>query len=181
MSNHIKTSLIKPYVKAINALKDSVQETLNKEMTQLCPIIESKEVSKAISHPAISHHDIAKALIELQPLSDVGQQLMFTLAKHKRLNLLPTLSHALNEIQLNQGGKAKAQITSAYPLTQKMHETINQKLQAKFGKSFESTVDVDESLIGGVVVQYGNNRMDASIKTALKKLYQSLCSHGGNL
>ena len=36
----------------------------------------------------VAHHDIAKALIELQPLSDEGQQLMFTLAKHRRLNLL---------------------------------------------------------------------------------------------
>ena len=76
MSNHIKTSLIKPYVKAITALKDTVQETLNKEMAQLCPIIESKEVSKAISHPAISHHDIAKA--------DEGHTHVY-LAKHRHL------------------------------------------------------------------------------------------------
>jgi len=56
----------------------------------------------------------------------------------------------------------------------KLSEVQMKEIIASFGKNVEVESFVDESLIGGVVVQEGNTVLDGSIKTQLKKLEHKL-------
>ncbi len=49
-----------------------------------------------------------------------------------------------------------------------------QAIQNAFGKNVESTTNVDDSLVGGFVVKTKDTVFDASLKTQLQKLKQSL-------
>ena len=47
-------------------------------------------------------------------------------------------------------------------------------LRAKYGKQVKLSVEVDESLIGGVVIQIGDEVMDASIRGKVSQLADAL-------
>ncbi|EKE07706.1 MAG: F0F1 ATP synthase subunit delta [uncultured bacterium] len=56
----------------------------------------------------------------------------------------------------------------------KLSDAQMKEIVTSFGKNVEVESFVDESLIGGVVVQEGNTVLDGSIKTQLKKLEHKL-------
>lgn len=67
-------------------------------------------------------------------------------------------------------GIEDVEITSARALTDKVLDS----LKKTFGKKIEMSLKIDSSLIGGVVVRAGDKLIDASVKTQLNKLKQSL-------
>jgi F-type H+-transporting ATPase subunit delta len=48
------------------------------------------------------------------------------------------------------------------------------KLEAKFGRKVTATQSVDSELIGGVVIQVGDEVMDASVRGGLEALAVTL-------
>ena len=69
-----------------------------------------------------------------------------------------------------QEGIQDIAITSAHKLDAKTSETIAQV----FGKQVEATHAIDESLLGGFIVKTEDKIFDASLKTQLVRLKQSL-------
>ena len=67
-------------------------------------------------------------------------------------------------------GIQEIEITTARELDEK---TLNH-IKKAFGNNTEATVIVDESLIGGIKVKTENKILDASIKTQILKLKQSI-------
>jgi len=181
MSYSFHSSIASPYLKAITKLDDKAQDSICNDLLTLVPLIQDDQISKAIHHPAMDQMRLAKCLFTLCKISDQSQRLILSLAHYRRLNIIPVVAEDLKKQRLKQKGMAHANIVSAYPLSTTVLKKIHHKLESNFNLKFESTVQVDESLLGGVVIQYDNNRMDASIKSSLKKMHQSLCSQGGNL
>jgi len=69
-----------------------------------------------------------------------------------------------------QDGIQDLELTSAYPLSEKTIDSIKKI----FGKKIEVVCGTDRSLIGGVIIKTRDRILDASIKTQLNKLKQSL-------
>lgn len=63
-------------------------------------------------------------------------------------------------------------MTSAVALTDAQKDALKERLQAKLGKNILLRERVDSSLIGGMVVQYGDTRMDNSLRTRIKTFQQ---------
>jgi F0F1-type ATP synthase delta subunit len=53
-------------------------------------------------------------------------------------------------------------------------EKVGAEVERQTGKEVELTSRVDESIIGGLVLQVGNMVLDASIKNRLEKLRRSV-------
>ncbi|NCV31941.1 MAG: ATP synthase F1 subunit delta, partial [Betaproteobacteria bacterium] len=67
-----------------------------------------------------------------------------------------------------------AHIVSAFPLDALQQQSLMDVLRAKYGKQVKLSVEVDESLIGGVVIQIGDEVMDASIRGKVSQLADAL-------
>ncbi len=67
-------------------------------------------------------------------------------------------------------GIATANITSAVTLTDEEKETLKRKLEAKLSRRVELVCQVDESILGGIVIRVDGNIMDGSIRTKLAEL-----------
>lgn len=67
-----------------------------------------------------------------------------------------------------------AEIKSAVPLTEADKETFRAKLTEKFGDGLDIRFELDEALIGGVMVRIGDQVIDASIAGKLAALKEEL-------
>ena len=68
---------------------------------------------------------------------------------------------------------AEITVTSVFPLTEKQREEIAAKMAEITGKKIVLTAKTDGSLIGGIVIDYGNRRFDGSVRSRLEALRQS--------
>ena len=66
------------------------------------------------------------------------------------------------------------ELTTAYELSDDEAATILKKIEKSSGRSVEATRKVDAGLIGGIVLQAGSLRVDASVKGRLDRLRHEL-------
>lgn len=95
---------------------------------------------------------------------------------NKRANHISGVIGAFNTIMAAQRGEVPCKVTSATPLSADHVESLKVAL-LKFLKGNEKLLldtATDESLIGGMVVEIGDKRVDMSTATKIKKLKASL-------
>ena len=63
-----------------------------------------------------------------------------------------------------------AKVTSVVPLSDEERERLEAKLEEKTGRAVKCIYSTDESLIGGVVVEYDGNIIDGSLKRRLQDI-----------
>lgn len=71
------------------------------------------------------------------------------------------------EAQLNQ---AEIEVTSAAPLDAHVRGSLAATLKERFGRDVILVEHVDPSIIGGLIVQYGDTRLDASVSGHLERM-----------
>jgi F-type H+-transporting ATPase subunit delta len=71
-------------------------------------------------------------------------------------------------------GIAKAQITTAVPISDAQRAAIEGRLSASLGKTVTASTNVDPTLIGGLVVRVGDQLIDGSVRTRLRSLRREL-------
>jgi F-type H+-transporting ATPase subunit delta len=94
------------------------------------------------------------------------------LARHERLDLLPSiLQQAGLQFELRSGRK-RVQVTSAVPLSGDDLQQIEKQLLATF--PFQPVLEpaVDPSLLGGLRIRVGDTVYDGSLRARLKQLRQ---------
>ena len=96
------------------------------------------------------------------------------LAQNGDLGKHEEIEREFRKLKLSGEGIKEAEVTLAKEI-EINHAIINELNQAVGGK-LEIKKKVDESLIGGMVVRVDDTLIDASIKTQLNKLNQSLKS-----
>ncbi len=70
--------------------------------------------------------------------------------------------------------RLNVELTTAYELSDEEADSILKKIEAASGRSVEATRKVDPRLIGGVVLQAGSLRVDASVRGRLNRLRREL-------
>jgi F-type H+-transporting ATPase subunit delta len=73
-----------------------------------------------------------------------------------------------------EAGVARATARTAVPLSTLEQEGLARKVEQFLGQRVVLAVEVDPSLIGGVVVQVGDRLIDASVRTRLESLRETL-------
>lgn len=107
-------------------------------------------------------------------LSDLTTKFLGVLAANRRLAALPDMIAAFKTIAAAQRGEVSASVTSAHRLSEAQLATLKDKLTAREGRTVMLSAKVDPELLGGLVVTIGSKRIDASIRTRLNSLAQSM-------
>lgn len=105
------------------------------------------------------------------------RNLIVALAREQRIGNIGAITQAFE--QLAQAGSARrisAEITSAVALDASQQEKITADLRARYGEGIETTFDVDESLIGGLVIRVGDQVLDNSLRTRLSAIQRNMMS-----
>ena len=71
-------------------------------------------------------------------------------------------------------GRLAVELTTAYALSEAEAQAILAKIEQASGRKVEATLRVDPALIGGMILQAGSLRVDASVRGRLARLRQEL-------
>ena len=135
---------------------------------------ELPQVKNALNHPRVAATVINELL---SPPGDVDasyQQFLTVLADNHRLTLLPEIAALFDALKADAERVVKANVTSAKTLDAAELDQLRVALKKRFDREVEITTQIDESLIGGVVINTGDIVIDGSIKTKLARLHASL-------
>jgi F-type H+-transporting ATPase subunit delta len=95
---------------------------------------------------------------------------LLVLNDHGRLDLLRPIVAACRELRDQQAGRMRVQVRSAVPLPDDQRELLLQQLRETFDKEPLLETQVDQDLLGGMVVQVGDWLYDHSVRTQLEAI-----------
>lgn len=97
-----------------------------------------------------------------------------TLAENGRLALLPEIAHGFAALKRETEGVLKVRVRAAIPVDGAQADALSAALQRRFGRRVELDSVVDESVIGGAVIDAGDIVIDGSVRGRLDRLAQTL-------
>ncbi len=100
--------------------------------------------------------------------------MLFVLADKRRLTLLPRICGVILELRDKAAGVIHARATTAVELDAAAVERIKASIEKKTVKEVVIETRVDKSLIGGMTLVIGEERVDGSLAHGLDKLKQEI-------
>jgi len=92
------------------------------------------------------------------------------------LDLLSDVGASLGRVASGQQAPVKAEITSAFELSENEKEALRQSLSKQFSGDLSFSFKVDPSIMGGLRVRVGDRLIDTSVASRLTALRESLTS-----
>jgi F-type H+-transporting ATPase subunit delta len=169
-----RATLARPYAEAIAKLAamGNAWTAWSERLAVLAAVAGDAQIQELASNPSVDSARIAAVVLDVcgAQMGAEGDNLVRLLAENKRLALAPEIAALFETLKAAQEGELNAHITSAYPLSDAQMAGMVAKLEAKFGRRINATQSTDAELIGGVVVQVGDEVMDASVRGGLESL-----------
>jgi F-type H+-transporting ATPase subunit delta len=140
-------------------------------------IASSAELSRVLLtpiHPRVERKALVRELAQRLGLSVEITAAAEILVDENRLQLLPGVAAALQELCDQEAGRVSARVTSARPLDAESQEKIRGALARRVNADVSIEWSVDPQLIGGVVARIGDLLLDGSIRTQLEQLEETL-------
>lgn len=133
------------------------------------------QAAALLDNPKLTRADVV-ALLAPEGADETFRNLLGLLFDNRRLPLLPEIAGLFDELRFEAERVVRAKVTSAATLADGELETIKAALRKRFGRDVEVETEIDESLIGGALIDAGDIVIDGSIKGKLARL-QTALSH----
>lgn len=92
----------------------------------------------------------------------------------RRIKNLFSIQKEFENMVLSHKGIVKAKAITTIPLDEKQIEKLKKKLSEITKKNIQIENEIDEKLIGGILIKLGDKVIDGTIKNKLKELQNSL-------
>ncbi len=168
------------YAKALFdvAVKEAGATEIERDLAGIVDAVsQHAEFRRLMTSPAVPSRarvDVMRALAEQSGARAPVGKLLAMLAERGRLELLPHLLDIYRQRLLAHGHVVRASVTAATPLASNKVQALAQSLEGLAGKHVQLDLDVDPTLIGGVVARIGSTVYDGSIRTQLQRMKQQL-------
>jgi F-type H+-transporting ATPase subunit delta len=96
------------------------------------------------------------------------------LAENNDLRLFEEIAAEFHKLELNKKGIKQVEVTSAHPINKENEQQIIAELNKLVKGQLELKKKVDENLIGGVVIKFDDQMLDASVKNNLEQLKKDI-------
>src|SRR3546814_12678563 len=125
-------------------------------------------VAGLLGNPKLGDAD-AVALLSPEGAQPLFGNFLALLADNRRLVLLPEIAGLYEELRADAERVVKARVTSATDLPAGELDAIKAALGKRFGREVEIESAVDASLIGGAVIDAGDEVIDGPLKGQLER------------
>lgn len=98
-------------------------------------------------------------------------------AEKGRIGDIEEIAREFERLVARDERRLDVQLTTAYELSDAEAKEILEQIAAASGRKVEATRAVDPDLIGGLVLQAGSLRVDASVRGRLERLRKELVPH----
>lgn len=131
---------------------------------------------KLLDTPTVSLNKKLEMIEEIfkDKCSEFVFNFLCVLVERRRFRLFPKMYSEYLALYNDYYNIALVSVTTSIPLDDESRGKIISKLEKVTKKNVSLTEIVDESLIGGIVVNYGNTRLDGSVRTKLSGMKEQI-------
>ncbi len=140
-------------------------------------IAESDDLKTFLRSPLYGRDEQMQALgavLDKAGVAELTKNFALVVAKNRRLYAFPGMIDAFLAILAARRGEITARVTVARALSEAENGRLEETLKKAVGGKVKIETRIDESLIGGLIVQVGSRMIDSSIKTKLQKLQSAM-------
>jgi F-type H+-transporting ATPase subunit delta len=179
-SGGIQASLSGRYAKALFELArdakqiDAVSTSLGNLKSTLA---ESEDFRRLVTSPLVTRDEAMKAIDATAgalKLDELTKKFVGVLASNRRLGQLGAVIRAFNLLASAHRGETTAVVTSAHPLQDDQIAALKTKLKGELKRDVALDLNVDPSILGGLIVKVGSRQIDGSIRTKLNTLAKAM-------
>lgn len=134
-------------------------------------VLDDADFARFVESPLIGADDRARSIDKIfqGQVDDLVVSTLQVMNRKGRLSLLPALAEAYRRDLREARGRVDVHVTTAVPLGDEQRTSLEKALAAHTGKTPELHEEVDESLIGGIVLRIGDQKVDASVQNEIRK------------
>jgi F-type H+-transporting ATPase subunit delta len=133
------------------------------------------ELGALLRNPQLDTQAKARTLGELLAGSDeIVRNFLMLVTGKGRIVELDEIAREFERLVAAEEGRLEVELTTAYELSDEEAASIVRRIEQGSGRKVEATRTVDPDLIGGIVLQVGSLRADASVRGRLNKLRHEL-------
>jgi F-type H+-transporting ATPase subunit delta len=159
------------------ALGDDAGPALDELDEIVADVVHSQpRFAELMASPSLGTADRDRILVELfdGKANPILVNFLRVLNRHGRINLLATIAGRARAEWDRKQGRRPVTVKSAVPLDDAQRGALEGRLSKLIGATPVLTLEVDPSLIAGLVVQVGDDVYDASVRTRLRRLRDRL-------
>jgi len=137
------------------------------------------QLDEALKSPRLTHEERLPILEKAfgGKLSATTLTFLKVVSQHNRLDCLRAIARAARKQLDVARGRVEVLVETAYPLSNPVRERIVARLTQLLGKQVTLATQVNEDLLGGLVVRVGDTVYDASLAAQLRRMEAVTLDH----
>ncbi len=176
-------AVAKRYGQAIFELasEKKILDQVEKELVKIIETIDSSEDLKKITEHQLLAAEVKQEIFRkvfADELSPITLNFLLLILQKKREAHLSKIVHQFVDLANEARGVVKANVKSAVKLSSEQIDALRKSLEKITGKSILIELEIDEKIMGGLIVRIGDRIIDGSVQNKLKMLEKHLKSVG---
>lgn len=157
------------------AREDGTEDAWSQGLQALAALFGDPQAQAMLENTRVPGTDKIKLIEEsLEGAEPLVVNLARILMRRNRTVLGPQIAEAFQELVDEAKGISHATVTSAVPLTQDDVRSVEKRLKELSGGDVVVETEIDESILGGMIVRIGDRLIDGSTKSKLQALKRQL-------
>ena len=158
------------------ALEGGDLDRMHEELGEFADAVdENRELQVFFFSPYFSSQEKKDAIGKvLQDADESFVRFLELLAERHRMPAIFRIRRGFDELWREENKLLPVTLTSAVELDSQIVEGIGKRIEEQTGQKVELTSNVDEDVLGGIVLQVGNMVLDASVRARLEKLRKNV-------
>ncbi len=173
-------TIARPYAQAAFeiASEENTLDQWSALLQRLAALMNDALMRKVVTNPKLDEESLSGLIVELcgDTVFASGKNFIRVLVQAGRLKVAKEINTLFETKRAAHVGLSEVNVISAFALADEQKSAIQDAMAKKLGKRVEVSSQVDESLIGGVIIRAGDSVIDASIRGRLQELQNEFAS-----
>jgi F-type H+-transporting ATPase subunit delta len=174
-------TIARPYADALFKAQGFDLATTALWLDQLAAVAQNAQLLQFADSPKVEVAQVFDVMVGVasdaaNPLPEAARNFLRLVIENNRLSALPEIANQFRSLKNAASGSTDAVVYSAFPLDDKALADVAATLQKRFGRKLNVTLELDQSLIGGIRAVVGDEVLDTSVKARLEQMKVALIS-----
>lgn len=173
-----RITLARPYAKAVFeiAAAQKSYELWTNQLKFLVEMVQNPKVIYLLHDQSLPIQEVIDLFLTIGEniLDTEGQNLVRTMAKARRLGVLPEVAQLFEQFRCAAEQMIHVEFISAVPVTEEQKKGFPKILEKYLSRSVEIHYSVDPNLLGGFMIRANDDVIDASIRGNLVRLKETM-------
>jgi F-type H+-transporting ATPase subunit delta len=140
-------------------------------------VVDVPELRSVLRNPQVDPRTKSRILEDLLGDADeLVRNFLRLTAEKGRIGAIEEIAREFERLVAAEERRLNVELTTAYELSDDEAAQIVKQIEQASGRTVEATRSVDPNLIGGLVLEAGSLRVDASVRGRLERLRRELVS-----